>query len=159
MVVGLITGFGVGVVALSVLMLFAVQRARRQSAERLVAQDETIADLRLELAEDKENNRRLRHELHSLSSAGAGSASRSSATDVDEKMEALAAERDQARAELADVRMALESTRSRLEDREAKLTEYREAVKEIRLSLEAQDNLRDIIVVTQDVPANAPAGE
>ena len=159
----MIIGFAVGVLLLSVLMFIAVQRARQQSASRLTRQQETIADLRLELAEDKENNRLLRHQLHSLSSASAdrviGSGGELAIEAFDEKIIRLTNERDQARLDLADVRMSLETTMARLEDRESKLHEYREAVKEIRLSLEGQDNLSDIITVTQDVPAKAQAGE
>jgi chromosome segregation ATPase len=166
MVMGLIIGFGVGVVLLSALLVVAVQRTRRQSADRLAAQQATIADLRLELADDKENNRRLRHEVHALSSSISGSAPPAGPNDfdaVDEKIGLLIGERDEARRELAETRMALESTRARLDDREAKLSEYRAAVQEIRLSLEGQDSLRNLVTVTQDVPestsANAPGGE
>ena len=159
----MIIGFGVGVLLLSVLMFIAIQRTRQQSADRLTRQEETIADLRLELAEDKENNRLLRHQLHSLSSASAGRATGSGGElaieAFDEQIIRLTNERDQARLDLSASQMSLEATMARLEDRETKLNEYREAVKEIRLSLEGQDNLSDIIAVTGDLPAKAQAGE
>ncbi|MDH3301080.1 MAG: hypothetical protein OES24_11295 [Acidimicrobiia bacterium] len=160
LVMGLIIGFVVGSVLLSGLLYVAIQRVRASQAARLAAQDETIFDLRQELAEDKETNRHLRHQLHSLTGGYDGAAFGS--VDAAEVVHALdldtaLSQRDAARRELADVQRSLESVRARLADREDKLREYREAVKEIRLSLESQDRLRGLITITQDVPANAQA--
>lgn len=160
LVMGLIVGFVVGIALLSGLLYVAVQRVRAMQAERLAAQEDTIVDLRQELAEDKETNRRLRHQLHSLTSgsdgAGIGSGVADGAAQTFD-IETALSQRDAARQELAETQRSLESVRARLADREDKLREYREAVKEIRLSLESQDRLRDIITITQDVPANAQA--
>ena len=163
LVMGLIVGFVVGSVLLSVLMYVAVGRVRQSLAARAQTQDETIADLRQERAEDKETNRRLRHELHSLSSgyppAPAVAEQPHVSTDVELEIDAARAERDDALEQLADAQRSLESARARLADREAKLREYRDALKEIRLSLEAQDGLRGIITITEDVPANVQAAD
>lgn len=157
LVMGLIIGFAVGSVLLSGLLLVAIGRVRAGQANRLAAQEETIVDLRQELADDKETNRRLRHQLHSLA-VGADGASFSSieasaaihGVDLDTAL----SERDMARQDLAETLRSLESVRARLADREDKLREYREAVKEIRLSLESQDRLRGILN-TQDVPEDS----
>lgn len=161
MVTGLVIGFAVGVVLLSVLMYVAVRRARQQSAQRLIAQEETIIDLRQELAEDKENNRRLRHQLHSATAAPGPAHGDDFAhfEGIEDKLALVSSERDDALLKLSEARMTLESTKSRLADREAKLAEYRAAVKQIRMSLESQENVGDIISVTQDVPTKAPVGE
>ncbi len=153
MVMGLIIGFMVGSTLLSILLYLAVQRAKAGYSDRLADRHETIVDLRSELAEDKETNRRLRHQIHSLTTAGdfgADGALNTLSTDVP-----IDIERDAVRLELAATQRNLESVRARLADREAKLREYREAVKEIRLSLESQDRLRSIITITQDVPAES----
>lgn len=159
LVMGLIVGFVVGTILLSGLLYVAITRVRASLADRLTAQEETIVDLRQELAEDKETNRRLRHQLHSLTGGSDGGAVGSILGDsaphpVD--IDSAISQRDAARQELAETQRSLESVRARLADREDKLREYREAVKEIRLSLESQDRLRGIII-TQDVPANAQA--
>ncbi|MDH4279898.1 MAG: hypothetical protein OEW83_17650 [Acidimicrobiia bacterium] len=158
LVMGLIIGFVVGSFLLSGLLYVAIKRVRSLQAARLATQEETIVDLRQELAEDKETNRHLRHQIHSLTvgsdaaaPASVGAASVMHAVDIDTAL----SERDSARHELAETQRSLESVRARLADREDKLREYREAVKEIRLSLESQDRLRDLISITQDVPANA----
>lgn len=158
LVMGLILGFVVGSVLLSGLLYLAIGRVRASQADRLAAQEETIVDLRQELAEDKETNRHLRHQLHTLTVGSDGSAIGSVAVggpalpvDTDTAL----TERDAARRELAATQRSLESARSRLADREDKLREYREAVKEIRLSLESQDRLRGIITITQDIPAES----
>ncbi len=167
LVMGLIIGFVVGSALLSVLLFLAVKRVRAGLADRLAGQTEAIADLRRELAEDKETNRHLRHQIHSLT-AGSGDLGvidpitegvMDTVMDTDVApagdIDTVLSERDAARQELAQVQRSLESVRARLEDREAKLREYREAVKEIRLSLESQDRLRGIISITQDVPAES----
>jgi len=157
LVMGLIIGFVVGSVVLSGLMYVVVDRVRRQQADRLSNQEETISDLRLEMAEDRETNRRLRHQLHALS--GGATEGMDGVVDGRFDTETLLTERDQAREDLAELQRAMESVRARLTDREAKLSEYREVVKEIRLSLEAQDRLRGLDSVEQDLPANARATE
>ncbi len=158
MVMGLIIGFAVGSVLLSGLLYVAVTRVRAAQADRLAAQDEAIADLRQELADDKETNRHLRHQIHALTVGGDGVPIESldphhTAHGVD--VDAVLAERDGALRDLAETQRTLESIRARLADREDKLREYREAVKEIRLSLESQDRLRGLITITQDVPAES----
>lgn len=158
LVMGLIVGFAVGSVLLSGLLYVAVKRVRGTQANRLAAQEEAIADLRQELADDKETNRHLRHQIHSLTAGSDGAAlgtiDAAGAVDAVDISTALS-ERDAARRDLAETQRTLESVRARLADREDKLREYREAVKEIRLSLESQDRLRGLITITQDVPANA----
>ena len=161
---GLIIGFVVGSVLLSVLMYVAIGRVRRSLATNLSVQNATITDLRQELADDKETNRRLRHELHSLSS---GAAAQTSADVSDRESNGLESSaigaigvstvNEETAQQLADAQRSLESARSRLADREAKLREYREALQEIRLSLEAQDRLRGIITITEDIPGDLQA--
>ncbi len=160
LVMGLIIGFAVGSFSLSGLLHVAIKRLRASQADRLASQEETIVDLRRELAEDKETNRQLRHQIHSLAAGADGVAiglieggTATQGVDIDTAVSEL----DLARRELAETQRSLESVRARLADREDKLREYREAVKEIRLSLESQDRLRGLIDITQDVPANAQA--
>ncbi len=160
LVMGLIIGFAVGSFSLSGLLYVAIKRLRASQADRLASQEETIVDLRRELAEDKETNRQLRHQIHSLSAGADGvviglveGGTATQGVDIDTAVSEL----DVARRELAETQRSLESVRARLADREDKLREYREAVKEIRLSLESQDRLRGLIDITQDVPANAQA--
>lgn len=163
MVMGLIIGFAVGCAVLSVLLYVAIMRVRAAHVDRLAAQDESIADLRRELATDKETNRHLRHQIHSMTDRTDGgligpfesSNSTIGLHGVDN--DANMSEQNNLRHQLAETQRSLESVRARLADREAKLREYREAVKEIRLSLESQDQLRDIISITSDLPANAQA--
>ncbi len=156
MVMGLVIGFSVGSVLLTLLLYLALKQVRGEQAGRLNAQEETIADLRQELAEDKETNRHLRHQLHSLSTGASGlSPMNGGLVEGEVDINTALEERDDARRQLAEAQRSIESIRARLEDdREAKLREYREAVKEIRLSLESQDRLRGLVAVTDEIPIN-----
>jgi len=163
LVMGLIIGFVVGSVMLCVLMYVAIGRVRQAQAAKARFHEETIADLRQERAEDKETNRRLRHELHSVSSGYVATppvvAEPTMSSDVELEIDSARRQRDDALEQLADAQRSLGSARARLADREAKLREYRDALKEIRLSLEAQDSLRDIISISEEIPANIQAAD
>ncbi|MGH1487887.1 MAG: hypothetical protein ACRBK7_00585 [Acidimicrobiales bacterium] len=135
LVIGLIAGFAAAVVLMALIMFLSGRRAKARQAEEIQRYDASIVDLRQERAEDKETNRRLRHELVSQSpdrlveTANAAELERDSAVS----------ERDQALEQLQLVQQDLTQAHGRIADREAKLRQYREALKEIRVALEAQD--------------------
>lgn len=137
-VVGLIVGLLGCLVLVGLVAVFGLRRVRRQHADALVERDVALGDLRQELAEDKETNRRLRHELavktpgNLIETANAAEMERNSAIS----------ERDQAIEQLGLVERDLTMTRARLTEQETKLRRYREALQEIRLSLEAQGRSR-----------------
>lgn len=158
---GVILGSFAAIVFMSV-VLFLVTR-RLQVRHRLETQryDESILDLRQERAEDKETNRRLRHELVSLSPDRLIE----TATTAEFERDHAITERDQAIEQLHLVQQDLSTAGRRLADREAKLRQYREALKEIRMSLEAQDRGRSMAAAagglidtdTGEVPQDALA--
>lgn len=147
---GLIVGFAVAAVTLSGVTALVVRRVRASTAAELERQKEVVSELRRERADDKETNRRLRHELHTTRSAQPSVDDRyAPAADLDADTAYM--EREDALRTLAETRRQLESVRARLADREAKLRDYRDALKEIRLSLEAQDRLTRLVTITDDV--------
>ncbi len=138
LVIGLVIGAGGAlVVTLTLLWGYLRDLARRQ-AERPDERDAMILEMRQEAAEDRETNRRLRHELavttpaHLLETASAAEIERDGAVS----------ERDQALEQLDLVQRDLAAARSRLADQDTKLRQYREALQEIRLALEAQGSGR-----------------
>lgn len=161
---GLVTGLIVGFVAAVVLMCFVLflitRRLRAQQGLEVERFEESIVDLRQERAEDKETNRRLRHELVSQSPGRLVETATTAEFDRDNAI----SERDQALDQLQLVQQDLASANRRLADRENKLRQYREALKEIRISLEAQDRVREVAGAdnlidtdTDEVPAEALA--
>ena len=150
---GLMVGFAVATVLLSVLMALVVRRVRASTATELARQQELVAELRQERAEDKETNRRLRHDLHYARTAQQFTADDGYASIVGVDPDTAHMERDDALRELAKTQRRLESVQARLADREAKLRDYRDALKEIRVSLEAQDPLNPLVTITDDVSA------
>lgn len=140
LVIGLIIGATAGVMlAIGFSMLRTRQLGRRHAVD-LADREDTILELRQEAAEDKETNRRLRHELavktpgHLLETATAAEIQRDGALS----------ERDQALEQLDLVQRDLAAARTRLTAQDAKLGRYREALQEIRLSLEAQGRDRGL---------------
>lgn len=135
LVTGLMVGFVAAVALMGLVGLLWNRRLKDAHTEEVRRYDASIVDLRQERAEDKETNRRLRHELISQSpdrlmeTANAAELERATAVS----------ERDQAIEQLQLVERDLTLANGRLADREAKLRQYREALKEIRMSLEAQD--------------------
>ncbi len=113
-------GFGLGVVVIALLIPVFSSRSRAGVRAELEDRDRYIADLRQEQAEDRETNRRLRHEL---------------ATAVPESLSTLRAERTAAMAEV-------ERLRGELVDRDRSLREARLAIQEIRHALEHDDGAR-----------------
>lgn len=155
---GGILGFVAAIVLMSAVLFLITRRLQLRHREETRRYDESIVDLRQERAEDKETNRRLRHELVSLSP---DRLIETASTAEFERDHAIS-ERDQALEQLQLVQTDLGSASRRLADREAKLRQYREALKEIRMSLEAQDRGRTIAAAgglihtdTDEVPAEA----
>ncbi len=144
---GLIVGFVAAVILMSFLLFVVTRRLRLTHEDDTARYDEAIRDLRQERAEDKETNRRLRHELVSLSPDRLVE----TATNAEFERDAAAAERDQAIEQLHIVNQDLTVASRRLADRESKLRQYREALKEIRISLEAQDRDRGVAAAANDL--------
>ena len=140
LLMGLIVGFVAAVILMSFLLFVVTRRLRLSHQDDTERYDEAISDLRSERADDKETNRRLRHELVSLSPDRLVE----TATNAEFERDAALAERDQALEHLHVVNQDLSVASRRLADRESKLRQYREALKEIRMSLEAQDRDRGV---------------
>lgn len=159
LLMGLIVGFVAAVIIMSFALFVVTRRLRVRHAEETSRYDESITDLRQERAEDKETNRRLRHELVSLSPDRLVEAT----TNAEFERDNALSERDQALEQLQLMQQDFGVANRRLADRESKLRQYREALKEIRISLEAQDRERSmpasadnlIDTDTDDVPADA----
>jgi hypothetical protein len=134
----LIVGFVAGLALMALLLLFYVRRLGKKHADVVGQLDSSILDLRQERAEDKETNRRLRHELVSQSPGRLVEV----ANTAEHERDSAVSERDQAVEQLELVQQDLSQATAKLADRESKLREYREALKEIRMSLEAQDRAR-----------------
>lgn len=156
---GVILGAVAAIVFMSVALFLVMRRLQMRHGLETQRYDESIVDLRQERAEDKETNRRLRHELVSLSP---DRLIETASTAEFERDHAIS-ERDQALEQLHLVQQDMTSATRRLADREAKLRQYREALKEIRMSLEAQDRGRGDLAAagglidtdTDEVPAEA----
>jgi chromosome segregation ATPase len=133
--IGLIAGFVAGLVLMALILFVLRRRLISGHQAEIQRYDESIVDLRQERAEDKETNRRLRHELAAQSPERLVETTRSAEMERDNAV----SERDQALEQLQLVQADLSQANSRITDREAKLREYREALKEIRVALEAQD--------------------
>ena len=133
-VLGLVIGASGALVAAAVALAFYLRRVTRRHAGLMEDRESLILEMRHEAAEDRETNRRLRHELavstpaHLMETASAAEIERNGAVS----------ERDQALEQLDLVQRDLAAAKSRLTDQDAKLRQYREALQEIRLSLEAQ---------------------
>ncbi|MEM7274916.1 MAG: hypothetical protein AAF547_17675 [Actinomycetota bacterium] len=160
MVTGGIVGFAIALVVMCLAWYLGTRSARDKHGREIARLDESILDLRQERAEDKETNRRLRHQLASNTPDRLLEATAHAELERD----AVLVERDQALEQLELVRQDLGQATRRLADRESKLRQYREALKEIRLSLEAQDPNRTaraadglIDTDTAEVPADAVA--
>lgn len=140
-VVGAIIGVALTVVLGYVIGLVRVRDLRRALADDLADRDAAILELRRELAEDKETNRRLRHELAVRTP---GNLLETAATAEMERNGALS-ERDQVIEQLELVERDLTAARARVTRQDAKLRRYREALQEIRISLEAQGRDRESV--------------
>lgn len=158
---GLIIGFAAGLIVMGLVTFLYSRRLAVRHHDELQRYDESIVDLRQERAEDKETNRRLRHELVSRSPDRLVE----TATSAELERDSALSERDQALEQLHLVQGDLSVATGRLADRENKLRQYREALKEIRMSLEAQDRVRSVQAAdglidtdTGEVPASALDG-
>lgn len=139
--VGVVIGVVVTLLLVSIGLVSYLRGLRRTHAEDRAAAEAAMLELRQELAEDKETNRRLRHELAVKTP---GNLLETAATAEMERNGALS-ERDQALEQLGLVERDLRVARTRLTKQEAKLRRYREALQEIRLSLEAQGRDRSSV--------------
>ena len=140
LVVGLLTGAALAALLVGILAVLAVRRLQRRHEASIAVVDEAVLELRQERAEDKETNRRLRHQL------AANTPDRLVETAVAAELarDGAISERNHAVEQLRLVQHDLNLAHSRLADRESKLRKYREALKEIRMSLEAQGRARTI---------------
>lgn len=144
LVLGLVVGGVVSLVIVGAGAWIYVRRLVATQAEQVAELDSAILELRQDAAEDKETNRRLRHELavktpgHLLETA----------TSAEMERDGAISERDQAIEQLELVHRDLAGAKTRLADQEAKLRQYREALQEIRLSLEAQGRSRAGLTTT-----------
>ncbi len=131
---GLLLGFIAAIVLMAPIAVIVARRVVADHRQEIEHHEASVVDLRHERAEDKETNRRLRHELVSqspdrlLEAANAAELERDSAVG----------ERDQALEQLHLVHEDLGTTNRRLADREARIRHYRQELKEIRELLEAQ---------------------
>ena len=133
---GGLIGFVVALVVMALVWFLGTKRAREKHQSEIARLDESIRELRHERAEDKETNRRLRHEMASRTPDRLIE----SAVHAEQERDAAINERDHAIEQLELVRGDLGQANRRLADRENKLRDYRQALKEIRLSLEAQES-------------------
>lgn len=138
LVLGLIVGGVVSLVIAGIGTWSYVRRLNRNHEEQVTALDTSVLELRQEAAEDKETNRRLRHEL-AVSTPGH---LLETATSAEMERDGAISERDQAIEQLELVQRDLANATTRLADQDAKLRQYREALQEIRMSLEAQGRSR-----------------
>jgi chromosome segregation ATPase len=138
-VVGFLVGALGCLVLLAVLSWSSIRRLRRRQADEVASLEAALIELRQELAEDKETNRRLRHELAVKTP---GNLLETAATAEMERNGAIS-ERDQALEQLGLVERDLAAARARLAKQESKLRRYREGLQEIRMSLEAQGRERE----------------
>ncbi len=144
LVLGLVVGGVVSLVVLGIGSWIYVRRLITAHGEQVSALDSSVLELRQDAAEDKETNRRLRHELavktpgHLLETA----------TSAEMERDGAISERDQAIEQLDLVQRDLAAAKTRLADQESKLRQYREALQEIRLSLEAQGRSRAGLTTT-----------
>ncbi|MGI9595771.1 MAG: hypothetical protein ACR2QK_06410 [Acidimicrobiales bacterium] len=154
---GLIVGFVAAIVFMALVLFLLNRRLKNRHNDDVRRYDAAIVDLRQERAEDKETNRRLRHELVSQSPGRLVETANSAEIERDSAV----SERDQALEQLHLTQQDLSMANGRLADREAKLRQYREALKEIRMSLEAQDRVRSVQAADHLIDADTgelPAG-
>lgn len=135
LITGLIAGLVAGFLLMALIMFLLNRRTKVRHASEIERYDASIVDLRQERAEDKETNRRLRHELVAQSPDRLVETARAAELERDSAV----SERDQALEQLQLVQGDLSQANGRIADRENKLRQYREALKEIRVALEAQD--------------------
>ena len=123
-VLSFVLGMAAGA-ALAAVVLFAVarQRVRRSFEAKLARAELEVSELRMDRAEDREINRRLRHEL---------------AVNTPETLAATRDERDLLVTDLDRARRELERMSSELSDRDRSLREARLAIQDIRIHLERE---------------------
>ncbi len=150
---GLLFGFVAAIVLMAPAAFVVVRRFTAGHRDEMEQYEASIIDLRQERAEDKETNRRLRHELVSQSPDRLMEAANAAELERDSAV----SERDQAIEQLHLVHEDLAAVNRRLADREARIRHYRQELKEIRESLEAQDRGR--AVPTAGDPLSTDTGE
>ena len=140
LVVGLLMGVVIAAVVVGAACALAVRGLRARHRSERDELDDALLELRHERAEDKETNRRLRHQL----AANTPDRLIETATTAELERDGAIRERNQAIDQLHLVQQDLKLANGKLADREAKLRKYREALKEIRMSLEAQGWTRNL---------------
>ncbi|MGF1597604.1 MAG: hypothetical protein ACFCVK_11855 [Acidimicrobiales bacterium] len=120
-ITALLIGTIAGVVAVGVMLPSLSKRLRARHGAELRRLESEIADLRQELAQDREVNRRLRREL---------------VINTPESLELTREERDRALDELGKLSAELQGATLELADRDRSLREARMAIHEIRVQLE-----------------------
>ncbi len=179
----LLTGFAIGAVVFSVLMLAVVRNVRKGLADDMAAKERALDEIRREASEDRETNRRLRHEIHqmqhgqyALASVGSGPSGATVGEGYDDYPGSAPSEpswpspsdgddgADQSAGDHADALIQIDSLEAELKDAnlriaasESKLKRYRETLTEIRESLEARDPLANLVHITEEVPTTPSA--
>ncbi|MCP3992122.1 MAG: hypothetical protein GY724_23830 [Actinomycetia bacterium] len=135
-----VTSFALGVVLgfvlLSLLIPILSRRQRKGMRARIEDYEHVIADLRLDQADDRETNRRLRHQL---------------AVSTPEQLEVTREELDRVSGQVTKLQADLDESADRLAERDRSLREARLAIQEIRLQLEG-GGARDEDTGFDDVP-------
>lgn len=138
--VGLLIGAVLAAVVIGAIGAAGLRRLQERHRSERAALDDAVLELRQERAEDKETNRRLRHELV----AHTPDRLIETAMAAELERDAAISERNQAIEQLHLVHQDLKLANGKLADSETKLRKYREALKEIRMSLEAQGWTRSL---------------
>jgi len=120
-VTSFVLGVVAGVIVFALVLPSLTRRAKARQQAELEKYERLIADLRLERANDRETNRRLRHEL---------------AISTPQHLETTREERDSALEELDKLSAELQETTLELADRDRSLREARLAIHDIRVQLE-----------------------
>ena len=116
-----VLGLVAGLVMFALVLPSLTKRAKARHQAAIEFYEHTIADLRQERADDRETNRRLRHQL---------------AISTPQYFETTRVERDSALTELEQLHVELREANLELADRDRMLREARLAIHEIRVQLE-----------------------
>jgi septal ring factor EnvC (AmiA/AmiB activator) len=140
-------GFVVGFALLSALIPVINRRSRARLGASIEEYERVIAELHLEQAEDRETNRRLRHEL---------------AVSAPDHLAEIRGELEQANATVAMLQAKLDQVAAQLVERDRALREARLAIQEIRVQLEGGGGRDGEDSGSDDLPpalADGPVGD
>ncbi len=159
LVIGILLGAAGSALIVFGLVWLRLRTVRSRLVVELARRDSDLVELRQELADDKETNRRLRRDLAMQTPERLTEI----ASTAQANHEVAVRERDQAVERSQRVQRELDTTKARLSQQESKLRHYREALQEIRLTLEAQGRWSSVPppgITTEELFAtDAPAEE